>query len=145
MLPSLGGLISDHLLGNLLTLAKCYRVLLFCQVEYGVLVAAVSLQQDQRQYCIIQELEACVDVSGQPICSEMDCPLLTLADQFYAVSPEHLLTPVSVVHRCTSSCKFGTQSSHRNVEREAVTQTSLVFEHDWSNVNYCLNRFCVNQ
>ena len=117
----------------------------FFQAEYGIMVAAVTLQLVPQAYCIIQELEKCVDANKRPICGDLDCPLLTLTNNFHAISPQYILFSVSVVHQCTNTCKFIRASSHQNVERESVIQTTLVFVHDWSNVNFCVNLFCMQQ
>lgn len=115
------------------------------QVEYGILIALVALQRLPQRYCIIQKLEP-VSLNDEQIVNDFDCPVLSLLNDFYAISPDCVLTPVSVVHQCTHTCVFLEKLSSSNIERESIaTGHSIVFEHDWSNSMYCLNVFCMNQ
>ena len=114
------------------------------QVEYGILIVSLALQRLPQRYCIIQKLEP-ISLDNEQIVNDFDCPMLTLTNDFYAILPNHILTPVSVVHQCDAACVFVQKPSSTHVERESVSEHSLVFEHDWSNNMYCLNVFCMNQ
>ena len=66
--------------------------------------------------------------------NEVDCPLLVLTKDIYFVSPFDLLSPVSIIHECSESCKFVYDDSFRMVERESVKVSNrCVFFHDWNN------------
>lgn len=123
-------------------LSMCMCWLSLFQVQHGLLVAVIAVQQ--QRYCIVQELET-VSVNGEPILNQFDCPLLTLSTDFYAVHPDSIITSISVIHECTTSCTFKQNSSSSRIERELISQNSLVYEHDWSHNIYCLNLFCINQ
>lgn len=109
------------------------------QVEYGVLIISVALQLLPQRYCIVQKLEPI------GLDNDLDCPILTLTNDFYAIPPNHILTPVSVVHQCNDACVFVQKVSSSSIERESVSKHSVVFEHDWSNDFYCLNVFCMHE
>ena len=81
------------------------------------------------------------------ILNDFDCPLLSLTKTLYFATPKSLVCSVSVVHECSSSCVFRRQrSSATTVEREKVlNESSLVYEHDWSNEIVCLNMYCMPQ
>ncbi|SMN02232.1 hypothetical protein SPONN_626 [uncultured Candidatus Thioglobus sp.] len=117
----------------------------FIKVEYGLLVASVSLQQSREQYCLIQMLEpVCVD--NEPITDNLECPLLTLSNNFYAVQPQCIQTSISIVHQCTHTCTFIDKSSSLHVEREVVLRTHLFLNMiGASNNMYCRNILCINQ
>lgn len=106
---------------------------------------SVGLKEELLRYCLIQEMQLMTSFDGETLLNQFDCPLLTLTNRIFAVHPDCILTTVSVVHQCNSSCVFVEKPCISNVERECVSQKSLVYQHDWSNDMYCLNIFCTNQ
>ena len=42
-----------------------------------------------------------------------------------------------------ANCKFETAVILNTVEREQVADTKLVFDHDWTQLLYCLNVYCI--
>lgn len=112
---------------------------------YGLFLVGLSLEKPSlTRHCLIQVMED-LSVDDEIVTNEFDCPLYTLSNNFCCISPEAMLTPVSFVHQCNQTCKFVHKSSSLNIERESVDQSSVCFEHDWSNDLYCLNVFCINQ
>ena len=114
------------------------------QMEYGILSACISVMADksaqpEQRYCILQELEEL------RINNEFDCPLLSLTNNYHFVIPEIVFTTVSILHQCTSSCKFITKSSFLNFEREQISQSRLTFQHHLADRMFFLNLFCINQ
>ena len=76
-------------------------------------MAAIGLQQLPGQYCVVQELK--VEIGA----NTFGCPLVTLSNDFYAVHPDSVVTPISVVHECTNSCTF------MSIERELYPNPHL--------------------
>ncbi len=74
---------------------------------------------------------------------DLDCPRYALMNELFVVDTHDILTAVSMVHKCESSCGFVSKSFSRNVERENISTSRLEFIHDYSNVQYCLNIFCL--
>ena len=109
-----------------------------------MLVAAIGLLKPPKQYCVVQKLE-CMRANDEPIVNSFDCPLLTLTDQFYAILPKCIVSPISIVHQCTDTCIYVQKSAPCNIERESIPQNFTVFDHDCTNNLYCLNIFCTNQ
>ena len=75
----------------------------------------------------------------EDIVNDYDCPLLELTNELHVVESSTVIREVSVVHECTSSCKYIDKSSSINIERESVSCNQLVLEHDYSNHYYCFN------
>lgn len=88
------------------------------QIQYGLFAVAVALQNSLARYCVIQVMEPYID--GETVTNEFDCPLFTLSDNFFALSPECIQTSVSFVHQCTNTCHFVVSQSSNFVtcERE---------------------------
>ena len=98
----------------------------------------LSAQPEQR-YCILQELEEL------HINNEFDCPLLSLTNNYHFVIPDIVHTTVSILHQCTSSCKFITRSYVLNFEREQTSQSRLTFQHHLTDSMFFFYLFCINQ
>ena len=109
---------------------------------YGLLLTCVTL--DNTTYCILQELEL-QQVMGFIVHNEQDCPLLTLTKTLCVVPSSAVITHISVIHQCTSTCNITTQPFTIEREREQLSNEKLVHYHDFSNDMYCLNVFCMNQ
>ncbi len=112
--------------------------------QYGRLLVNVTSLETLTSVCLVQMLEA-VEVNGQPLQNECDCPLLTLSSTINAVSPSDILTEVSIIHECNDSCKFVEDGATIQVERETIQSKRLAYVHDWSNQWYCLNIYCMNK
>ena len=107
------------------------------------MVACLKLLQPDQQFCAVIPFEAML-AGSEPICNEMDCPLLVLTKDIHFLPPISLISPVSIVHECSESCKFEYDSYFTIVERESVPASNrCVFCHDWSNDMFCLNVYCM--
>ena len=86
-------------------------------------------------------------VNNEPLQNDLECPLLTLTNTIIAVSPISVLTEVSIMHECNTTCVFESSgpSSAIEVEREIIETNRLSYIHDLTNNWYCLNIFCMNQ
>ena len=65
-------------------------------------------------------------LSGTPLLTEFECPLLELTPHLYTLPTTSIISPISVVHVCSNSCKI--------IEHTYV--------HDFSNCLFCLNIYC---
>ena len=63
---------------------------------------------------------------GEPLLSDLECPLLQLSNHLYGVETSSLLKPISVVHACTESCTIITGPTEYELERETVGISRLV-------------------
>ena len=102
---------------------------------YGLLLTCVTL--DNLTYCILQELEL-QQVMGFTVHNEQDCPLLTLTKTLCVVPSSAVITHISVIHQCTSTCNITTQPFTIEREREQLSNEKLVHYQDFSNDNYVL-------
>ena len=81
---------------------------------------------------------------GHQATDEFDCPLLELTYKIFLRRSSSILKAVSVVHKCSSACKFVKKHIPRRVERETVTLSRLEYEHDFrGSLLYCLNVYCM--
>jgi len=62
---------------------------------------------------------------------------------YFTVDSTRIQKAVSMVHECGNHCKFEKSVILNTVEREQVADTKLVFLHDWTQLLYCLNVYCV--
>lgn len=81
---------------------------------------------------------------GEEAVDELDCPLLKLTHKVFLRRPSSILKAVSVVHKCSASCKFTMKQISRHVERETVNASRIEYEHDSiGSLLYCLNVYCM--
>ena len=110
---------------------------------YGVLVGCCR-QPDGNNWCIIRGLQEIVSPLGQQLTDECDCPLFELTHILFLRTSSSVVKPVSMVHQCSSSCKFTIKEIPRNVERETVNGSRIEYEHDFvGSLLYCLNIYCM--
>ena len=84
-----------------------------------------------------------MELNGDAIVKDYDCSLLTLTANITIISSSLVIQSVSIVHECTSTCVFTTLPNIRTVERERIELAQLIFKHDWTNMLYCLNIYCI--
>ena len=95
------------------------------------------MDADSARLCIIQKFEM-MELDGNPIQNSYDCPLLTLLPTLHFVSTAHVHSAVSIVHECTEACTFVELPSTHSVEREDVSTTNLVYQHDFDSHLMCI-------
>ena len=96
-------------------------------------------------YCMVRTLQ-CMDVLGQQIMNEYDCPLLSMTNLLYCIPSTSVSHAVSVAHECTDSCLFVNSSVEvpfRRVEHESVESSFPLFKHDFSSKMYRRNVYCI--
>ena len=91
-------------------------------------------------YSLVQSLQS-MDLFGETVSNEYDCPLYSLSKLIYCIPSKHVCHSVSVVHECTNTCTFVTKLVPKKLEHEDVNISSLIFEHNWSNNMYCHNLY----
>ena len=95
-----------------------------------------------KSFCLAHMLEP-IDSLGIPVINEFDCPLLTLIPQFKCISSDCIIQSISVIHQCSSSCKFTLTNILTIVERHQVDQDMLCYVHDYDANIYALNVYCM--
>ncbi|KAL5509435.1 hypothetical protein EMCRGX_G004809 [Ephydatia muelleri] len=114
----------------------------FCEFKYGQLLTTIQLKSG-RTLCLVQGFLALQLPNGQPLFNDFECPLFTLSRTLFTVDSTRIQKAVSMVHECGNHCKFEKSVILNTVEREQVADTKLVFLHDWTQLLYCLNVYCV--
>ena len=71
---------------------------------------------------------------GTPLLNKFDCPLFSLSRTILSVDSTNILAAVSFVHECDEDVERNMQITQR---------PKLVFEHNWSNVLFCYNIYCI--
>lgn len=99
--------------------------------------------KEDTRICVVQMFEK-MEISGESLTNSFDCPLLTLTSSLCLLRTTFIHSAISIVHECTEQCVFVQVESCRMVEREAVKNSSLVFQHDYDSLLYCLNVYCMN-
>ena len=59
------------------------------------------------------------------------------------VSTAHVHSAVSIVHECTKACTFVEPPSTHSVEREDISATNLVYQHDFDSHLYLMCIVCI--
>ena len=117
------------------------RNLLTFQVQYGELLLCFS--STDQAYCLVRMMEQLELPAGSPILNSFECPLLSLSRVIETVSAKNIRQVISIIHECGTTCKFDTVMRSKNIEREQVDQQRLTFVHDYSNLMFCLNVYCM--
>ena len=76
----------------------------------------------------MRELKCQIIMSGTPLLTEFDCPLLELTSSLYTLPTNSIISPVSVEHVCNNSCKI----------------IEYTYVHDYSNCLFCLDIYCTS-
>lgn len=85
-----------------------------------------------------------MEVNGQDVTDDRDCPVLMLSDSLLTVKSETILKPVSIVHECGRSCILRMMRKSRRAEREEQELNSLALKHDYKNNKmFVLNIYCM--
>lgn len=113
----------------------------FCQFTYGLLLTTVK--QKEHTVCIVQGFDPMELPTGEQLLNDFDCPLFNLSRTLFSVDSTTIVTATSMVHECGNSCHFQETQDHSMVERELVESTTLVFKHDWTQLLYCYNVYCI--
>ena len=112
------------------------------QFTYGQLVATIKTKSEHT-LCLVRGFEPLKLSNGQQCFNNVECPLFTLTQTLFTVDSTRIAMAISMPHECQDSCKFKDTQVHNMVEREEVANTNLVFEHDWTQLLYCYNIFCI--
>ena len=95
---------------------------------------------------MIQLYVQVVDGNNSTIHDERDCPLLRKTKIILTVPTTNIISIVSIIHNCSSTCKYYSQPHTLLFEREEVSSSKLPlrYRHDYSNASYLLNTYFVN-
>lgn len=85
------------------------------QLKYGQLLTCIKAQ-DGKNYIILKPLTK-LELFGVAIENEVDCPLLEMEERVEVIPSSAIIEAISVVHQCTSTCYYKTNSM---VEREEI-------------------------
>ena len=127
---------------------SCTCTLTLFQVQHGKLLC--SFNSGHTELCVVQLLKALKHSSikafiagDEPILNEQDCPLIQSTNIIMVINSKDIVAPVSLVHQCTSTCKFSLQTVTTTIERKSAEQNRLIFKHDFINDIYCINNYCM--
>lgn len=111
------------------------------QVWYGELLKC--FKTDQGCWCLVRVFDEMRLPTGAPLVNSLDCPLLCLSTVVETVPSTSIRRAVSAVHECGSTCTFQNQTTSRNIEREEIETCKLTYVHDFHNLMFCLNIYCM--
>ena len=115
---------------------SCTCTLTLFQVQHGKLLC--SFNSGHTELCVVQLLKAFI-AGDEPMLNEQDCPLIQSTNIIMVINSKDIVAPVSLVHQCTSTCKFSLQTVTTTIERKSAEQNRLIFKHDFINDIYCIN------
>ncbi len=81
------------------------------------------------------------DILHAKFCSAV----LEESEELSLVNASNIIEKVSIVHNCDQRCMFANKDKPRVEEREIVSAEREVFEHDFTNNCYLLNRFYLGE
>lgn len=70
---------------------------------------------------------------NQPILNDKLCPLLLALDTLFIIPSTSIISTVSIVHECSTTCHIESSKYHEKIEREDVELPGLSFIHDLTN------------
>ena len=77
--------------------------------------------------------------------TELTCQKYVRSSHFQSIATEDIFSDASFIHCRGRGCIFLENSGVRQIEREqSVVEGRLLFQHDFNNEVYLLNRFCFN-
>ena len=117
---------------------SCTCTLTLFQVQHGKLLC--SFNSGHTELCVVQLLKAFI-AGDEPILNEQDCPLIQSTNIIMVINSKDIVAPVSLVHQCTSTCKFSLQTVTTTIERKSAEQNRLIFKHDF--INDSINNYCM--
>lgn len=112
------------------------------EFTYGQLLTTLKLVTG-RTVCVVRGFEAMALPDSSPLMNEFDCPLFLLSRTVLSVDSTNIQSAVSFVHQCDESCRFVERNVQINQEREVTERPALVYEHNWNNLLYCYNVYCI--
>ena len=121
---------------------SCTCTLTLFQVQHGKLLCSFEFNSGHTELCVVQLLKAFI-AGDEPILNEQDCPLIQSTNIIMVINSKDIVAPVSLVHQCTSTCKFSLQTVTTTIERKSAEQNRLIFKHDFINDIYCINNYCM--
>ena len=102
----------------------------------------VSSVETRASICLVRLLQT-VEVDGQQVQNEWECPLLILTNTVTSISPSDILTEVSVIHEGDNTCTVSNDGCVQ-IERETVQANWFIYKHNWRNNLFCLNLYCMS-
>lgn len=99
------------------------------RISIGILLACGRIVDNKAEVCLIRQLQFQNTVNGTPLLTEFDCPIAILTTNSYIVQTTSIHSPVSVLHVCSDTCKFASDTS--------------IFTHDLTNNVFCYNVYCI--
>lgn len=110
-------------------------------LQIGYLLACISTRTGS--FCLMQALEFARTENGLGMFNKYDCPLLKSNKKVLTVKSVNVLTDLSILHHCSESCRFIEEEEDVFVERDRVTKSNLVLQHDTTN-SYYLNIYALS-
>ena len=92
---------------------------------------------DTTPLCILRELVE-VHAMEEQVFNDMECSLLTLTNALYIIPTSHIISSVSIMYECNSSCTFENAYTSIPREQETLHASKLIYTHDYSNKLFCL-------
>jgi len=81
--------------------------------------------------------------SDELLLNQFDCPLLHMTYLTETIPSAAIRRAVSDVHEYGPTCTFQWNNTTRNVKEEHVLTQALTFIHDYQNLMFCLNTYCM--
>ena len=81
------------------------------------------------------------DENGQVQLGRFNCPVLNKTNRKEIIPSSSVEQRVNVVHDCSHECKFEVSGKTVVEEREVVCNEGTIYQHDFANSRYLLNRF----
>lgn len=106
-------------------------------------MACIRVSEGAGEYCIVQFFHQ-MELNGEPILDDRDCPIVLLSDTLMCVRSHRILGPVSLVHECNNKCVLQKSRKRTHIEREQHEMTSLSVIHDYKRNNmFAVNIYCM--
>ena len=107
----------------------------------------MQFSSDKRieNWVLSTKLKMMKDNNGDIVQGKFGSPLLEETEEKRLVSATAILEKVSVVHNCDHRCAFMDGELAVVEEREVANKERYIYQHDFSNKVYLLNRFYLGE
>jgi len=100
------------------------------QVEFAKLLTCCEHTDSGQSFCILRMFEKVEAIAnGQKVLNDRECPLLFQLDILLLVPSTCIISAVSIVHECSSDCKFIPSTTTSKVLEREIFSCLVVYSH----------------
>ena len=117
------------------------------QPQFGHLKLCIQTAE-KSNYFVVQHFHQAspntYEATNTAALNDRGCPILFLSSIFRCMLSKAIISPVSIVHECDSTCSLQIRQKRTLIEREQLEVNRLSIVHDYkNNTMFLLNIYCL--